>query len=106
MAVEQFIPGCFTKYMNNTGLSTITTKSSNDSANIIGLKTECLVHFFYQKSGKQLMVVDVQGNGGYDLFDPEIASIELVDKDMNYLYCTGNLSEVDISAFVNQHKCN
>ena len=105
VAVEEFIPGCFTKYINNTGLSSITTESSNDSANIIGLNAECLVHFSYQKSGKQLMVVDIQGNG-YDLFDPEIASTELVDKDMNYLYCTGNLSEVAISAFVNQHKCN
>ena len=51
------------------------------------------------------MVVDIQGNG-YDLFDPEIASTELVDKDMNYLYCSGNLSDVAISAFVSQHKCN
>ncbi|CAB4020160.1 transient receptor potential cation channel subfamily M member 6-like, partial [Paramuricea clavata] len=101
VAVEEFIPGCFTKYINNTGLSSV----SIESANIIGLKAECLVHFSYQKSGKQLMVVDIQGNG-YDLFDPEIASTELVDADMNYLYCTGNLSDVAISAFIRQHKCN
>ena len=101
VAVEEFIPGCFTKYINNTGLSSV----SIESGNIIGLKAECLVHFSYQKSGKQLMVVDIQGNG-YDLFDPEIASTELVDADMNYLHCTGNLSDVAISAFIRQHKCN
>ena len=105
VAVEEFIPGCFTKYINNTGLGSINIESANEAANVIGLKAECLVHFSYQKSGKQLMVVDIQGNG-YDLFDPEIASTELVDADMNYLYCTGNLSDVAITAFIHQHKCN
>ena len=70
VAVEEFIPGCFRKCINNTGLSSISTESSN-AANINGLEAECLVHFSYQKSGKQLTVVDIQGNG-YDLFDQEM----------------------------------
>ena len=40
-------------------------------------KAERLAHFSYCKSNNQLMVVDMQGSG-YTLFDPEIASKELV----------------------------
>lgn len=52
------------------------------------------------------MLVDIQGNG-FDLFDPEIASTNLLDEaDQQYLYCTGNLSQLAISTFVSNHTCN
>lgn len=37
VAVEEFIPGCFTKYINNTRLSSISTEYSNNAVNIISL---------------------------------------------------------------------
>jgi len=44
---------------------------------------------------------------GYDLFDPEIAYTDLLDDiDKQYLYCTGNLSQDAISAFVKDHTCS
>ena len=52
------------------------------------------------------MLVDIQGTG-YDLFDPEIASTDLLDEnDKQYLYCTGNLSQLAISTFVKDHTCS
>ena len=54
VAVEEFIPGCFIKYINNTGLSSISTDSSKNAANVIGLKAECLVHFSYLKVWKTI----------------------------------------------------
>ena len=41
VAVEGFIAGCFLKYINNTGSSSISTQPANVSAQ----KAECLVHF-------------------------------------------------------------
>ena len=72
VTVEEFIPGDFTKYINNNGLVCA------DPSDIIGQKAECLTHFSYHKTDKQLMLVDIQDNG-HDLFDPQIASTELVD---------------------------
>ncbi len=51
------------------------------------------------------MLLDVQGNR-YNMFDPEIASSDLLDEDNKFLYCTGNLSEIAINKFVNSHKCS
>ena len=99
VTVEEFIPGQFTKYINNTGIRCV------DPSNVIGQKAECLTHFSYERSERKLMLVDIQGNN-YDLFDPEIASTDLMDSDRELLYCTGNLSELAISNFLKNHKCN
>ena len=50
------------------------------------------------------MLVDLQGSV-YKLFDPEIASKELFDKENKFPYCTGNLSELAISNFIAVHTC-
>jgi hypothetical protein len=64
--VEEFVEGEFVKFLNNTG-----AVCGNDSE--LRQKAESLTHFSYEKSNKQLMIVDIQGCG-YDLYDPEIAS--------------------------------
>ena len=100
VTVEEFIPGQFKKYINNTGQTCV------DRTHIMAQKAECLTHFTYERSKKKLMLVDIQGTG-YDLFDPEIASTDLLDEtDKQYLYCTGNLSQVAISTFVKDHTCS
>ena len=51
------------------------------------------------------MLVDLQGSS-YTLFDPEIASKQLLDEHNQFLYCTGNLSELAINNFTVAHTCN
>ena len=99
VSIEEWIPGDFVKYINNTGAVCYT------QPDVIGEKAESLSHYSYAKSNRKLMLLDVQGNG-YNMFDPEIASSELLDEDNKFLYCTGNLSEVAITNFVNGHKCS
>ena len=91
VTVEQFIPGEFVKYVNNTG--NITPVNDVDKAK--GQKAECLVHFSYMKSHKKLMLVDIQGSS-YNSYDPEIASTDLM---VEILFCMGNLSEAAIKTF-------
>lgn len=82
----------------------------NNNGNICGNsspttdKAECLAHFSHERSNEEVMVVDVQGCG-HCLFDPEIASKELMAND-ELLFCTGNLSKDAINNFVENHKCN
>lgn len=72
--VEECIDGNVIKYLNN--------------------KAECLAHFSFEKSSYKLMVLDIQGTG-HKLYDPEIASSELLEND-EFLFCTGNLSQTAI----------
>lgn len=98
ITLERFIEGDFVKYINNTG------KTSLPDAGEIILKAETFVHYTYVKSGKQLMVLDLQGVDN-NLCDPEIASIDRVDNDM-VLFCYGNLSSLAINTFIANHQCN
>lgn len=91
VTLEEFISGEFVKYINNTG-----DKCEED--NIIADKAEAFSHYTYEKSEKKLAALDIQGSG-YTLYDPEIASEELVDDDGNYQFCTGYLSTVAIKHF-------
>ena len=79
VTVEQFIPGQFVTYVNNTG----NIIPVNDVNSTRGQKAECLVHFSYIKSHKKLMLVDIQGSS---LYDPEIASTDLM-VDQEILLC-------------------
>ena len=99
VTVEEYINGEFVKYINNTGL--VCGNASNEFC----LKAQCLTHFSYEKSDKMLMLLDVQGSGS-NLFDPEIASAQLVDNDNHLLYCVGNLSKNAIDCFVAHDACN
>jgi len=52
-----------------------------------------------------LIVLDIQG-AGYTLYDPEIASLDLLTGDGTYQFCTGNLSEIAMNKFFEKHQCN
>ena len=65
--VEEFVEIKMGKLVNNDG-----TPCGNKEDVILQI-TECLVHFSYEKSNYQVMLLDVQGVN-YGLFDPEIAS--------------------------------
>ena len=101
VTVENFLDGStpFSKYVNNTG--DIYSDGSEFS-----LKAETFVHYTYVKSGKKLMVVDIQGKR-YCLCDPEIASADLRDaNDNTILFCSGNLSYSAIENFKEVNVCN
>ena len=95
VTIEEFIDGGFTKYINNNG-----ELSVNDSE--ILKKAESLAHFSYERSEKELMILDMQGSG-YHLFDPEIASKKLIEE---VFFSTGNLSTTAINNFISVHNCN
>ena len=79
--MEEFIEGTFEKYINNTG--DVCGDFDSDVCN----KTECLVHYTFERSDEKLMLLDIQGCG-YVLFDPEVATEESIT-DGEYLFCTG-----------------
>ena len=96
VTIEEYIEGKFVKYINNTGEVCDNGTFSE--------KAQCLAHFSYEKSIHKLMVLDIQGTG-HKVYDPEIASLELVDND-EFLFSTGYLSQTAIECFVSCHKCN
>lgn len=99
VTVEEFVEGEMEKLINNDG------KPCGNKEDVMLQKAECLVHFSYEKSDYQVMLVDVHGVG-YELFDPEIASAELVDSQNEVLFTTGNLSATAIQNFKVNHTCN
>ncbi len=98
VTIEEYISGCFKKYVNNDGAISNEKSASCE-------KAECLAHFSFEKSESKLMLLDIQG-AGYTLCDPEIASAELQSHDDEYMYCVGNLSVSAITEFCKSHKCN
>ena len=99
--VEEYVPGVFTKYINNDG--DIIESCDEDSSEIFK-KAECLVHFTYSFSEKKLMVLDIQGSG-LKLYDPEIVTTDLMQEGEVH-FCAGSLSTASIEAFAAKHKCN
>ena len=99
IVVEQFVAEEFVKFLNNTG-----SVCAEDSE--LRQKAESLTHFSYEKSDEQLMIVDVQGCG-YELYDPEIASREILsDQSEQLMFAVGNLTTTAIDTFVAAHSCN
>lgn len=101
VTVEEFVEGEMVKYVNNDGEPLLC--GNEDIA--MNEKANCLVHFSYEDSGHEVMLVDVQGVG-YSLFDPEIASAQLINDDKEILFTTGNLSGQAISNFIGKNTCN
>ena len=88
--VEEYLEGTFQKHVNNN-------EYVCGDGSELSSKAETFSHYSYVKSGKQLMVLDIQGVG-YFLSDPEIATSELLDSADNSIFfllwkpfITGNL---------------
>ena len=88
VTIEEHIDEYFTKYVNKSGIPW-------------GVESDVLAHFSYERSGENLMVVDMQGSI-HSLFNPEISSKELVDGE-EVLFSTGNLSLTAINNFIEHH---
>ena len=99
VTIEKFIPGEFSKYVNNDG--TINFEYQNDKR----LMAETLCHYSYYKSEKKLMLLDIQGSN-WDLYDPEIATDGSSFDDDELLFCMGNLSTEALRKFFKEHACN
>ena len=100
ITIEQYASGTFRKYVNNNG-----SLSRNQDIEKQG-KAESLTHFSFVKSNRKLLLVDIQG-GGYNLTDPEIATLTgAFDDESHLLFCAGNLSLEAYSNFFKAHKCN
>ena len=87
-----------------------TGNPNNNTGNVCGdeyldmcQKAQCFVHYTYERSEKQLMVLHIQGCD-YTLFDPEVASKE-ASSDGEYLFCAGNLYNA-IEVFTEVYICN
>jgi hypothetical protein len=104
VTVEEFVPGTFTRYINNDGQRTQEKEDRSDDQEVYD-KAESLVHYTYTASKGKLMLLDIQGSE-YTLYDPEIATSEIFDDEDEVLFCCGNLSTVSIDRFLAQHKCS
>ena len=97
VSIEEYIEGAFIKYINNN--VEVCEKGT------VCDKAEAFVHFTHKKSEGKLIVLDIQGTG-YILYDPEIASLDLLSDDGTCQFCTGNLSEIAMKNFFEKHQCN
>ena len=88
------------KYVNNNG-NIVFPHPTNDNC----LKAEALVHFTWQKSHEQLMVLDIQGTNNV-LTDPEIATPTIRDNNDQWNFCSGNCYIHAITVFLDFHSCN
>lgn len=90
--VENYIPGKYVKYNNNAGWI-------SDSVADQTLVAQAFSHFSYQFTEGYLIIVDLQGVGGY-LTDPQI---HCLDGDK---LGQGNLGYTGIVKFFLTHRCN
>ncbi|CAL4074078.1 unnamed protein product, partial [Meganyctiphanes norvegica] len=88
--LEHFIEGKYVKYNSNSGF--VLSKA-------LRMTPQAFSHFTFERSGHELIVVDIQGVG--DLYtDPQIHTAYGLD------YGDGNLGVKGMSLFFNSHKCN
>ena len=90
--VENYIPGKYIKYNNNAGW--IKTSIADQT-----LVAQAFSHFSYQYTQGYLMIVDLQGVGGF-LTDPQI---HCLDEDR---FGIGNFGYIGFVNFFLTHKCN
>lgn len=88
--IERFIEGDYVKYNSNSGYVESTYARQTPNA---------FSHFTFERSGHELIVVDVQGVG--DLYtDPQIHTAEGMG------YGDGNLGTRGMALFFQSHRCN
>ncbi|KAK4022368.1 hypothetical protein OUZ56_007838 [Daphnia magna] len=89
--IENFIEGNYVKYNSNSGFVL------GDEAH--RHTPQALSHFTFERSGHELMVVDIQGVG--DLYtDPQIHTVSGTE------YGDGNLGTKGMALFFHSHVCN
>ena len=77
----------------------------NDELGALYEKAQTLVHYSYFMYAGKFILVDLQG-AAYNLYDPEIATLELQSAaDQELYFCARNLSKVAFENFKKNHKC-
>ncbi|XP_013394430.1 eukaryotic elongation factor 2 kinase isoform X1 [Lingula anatina] len=93
--LEHFIEGKYIKYNSNSGFVEETSR----------LTPQAFSHFTFERSGHQLIVVDIQGVG--DLYtDPQIHTAGAYDLSSGHEYGDGNLGPKGMALFFHSHVCN
>lgn len=88
--LEHFIEGQYVKYNSNSGFV---------RSEAIRMTPQAFSHFTFERSGHELIVVDIQGVG--DLYtDPQIHTSHGDD------YGDGNLGTRGMALFLHSHRCN
>ena len=100
LPIEEFIPGKFVKYINNDGSQCVILLRNERHD-----KADAFAHYAYEKSQRNLVLIDIQGVG-YSLCGPEVASKENKADSGEHYFCFGNLSERAILNFTETHVCN
>lgn len=104
VTIEEYVDGQVYKYVNNDDNC---MPAPIDEMSVVYKKAQCLVQYSYVKFQKRLMLLDLQGSY-YMLYDPEIATSQLVKADEvvgvdETLLCIGNLSTLAIDNFREKH---
>ncbi|CAD6189189.1 unnamed protein product [Caenorhabditis auriculariae] len=87
--LEHFIEGEYIKYNSNSGFVSEVSR----------MTPQAFSHFTFERSGHQMIVVDVQGVG--DLYtDPQVHTVIGTD------YGDGNLGTRGMALFFHSHECN
>eukprot|EP00092_Neocalanus_flemingeri_P017441 GFUD01018866.1.p1 GENE.GFUD01018866.1~~GFUD01018866.1.p1 ORF type:complete len:707 (+),score=235.26 GFUD01018866.1:51-2171(+) len=90
--IEHYIEGDYVKYNSNSGFVEDTSGKCRQTP-------QALSHFTFERSGHELVVVDIQGVG--DLYtDPQIHTAAGLE------YGDGNLGTKGMALFFNSHHCN
>lgn len=88
--LEHFIEGHYVKYNSNSGFV---------RSEALRMTPQAFSHFTFERSGHELIVVDIQGVG--DLYtDPQIHTSHGED------YGDGNLGTRGMALFLHSHRCN
>lgn len=88
--LEHFIEGKYVKYNSNSGFV---------RSEALRMTPQAFSHFSFERSGHELIVVDIQGVG--DLYtDPQIHTAKGDD------YGDGNLGTRGMALFLHSHRCN
>lgn len=94
--VEDYIPGLYVKYSNNSGFVGTETSTTEDRERNT---PQAFSHFTFVASDYKLMVVDIQGvNDNYT--DPQIHTAD------GRGFGTGNLGTFGMEKFLQSHRCN
>ena len=103
VTVEEFVPVSFAKYVNNNGFCVPAPEDATQDLKDLFLKAETSVHYSYVVTDHKLVLLDIQGSP-FTLYDPEIATAKIMDKEHHEIYfCCGNWSSVAIAAFLSDH---
>ncbi|KAG1705667.1 hypothetical protein DVH05_003368 [Phytophthora capsici] len=95
-SVEEFLPGAYVKYSNNSGYVGVETSTTEERERNT---PQAFSHFSFVASDFRLMIVDIQGVAD-SYTDPQIHSAD------GRGFGVGNLGTFGMEKFLESHRCN